>query len=97
MSSVYDNKGKTFTPMVHTVPAAVLIQTATNRIKGNLHLREAERIKDVLNASEDFIALTEAIVMDVDGIAIVYKTQFLALNRTHVIWVIEDSDKQLNS
>jgi hypothetical protein len=97
MSSVYDNKGKSFTPVVHTIATPVIIQTATNRIKGNLHLREAERIKDVLNASEDYIAVTDATVMDGDGIVNIYQAPFLALNRANVIWVIEDSPKQPGS
>lgn len=92
MSSVYDKKGKTFTQVVnkHTVP--VIIQTQTNRIKGNMHLRESERIKDALNDSHDFIAVTSVVVFDTDGIAQIHQTEFMALNRANIVWVIEDEE-----
>ena len=77
-------------PVIETRETPAIVQTDTNRIRGKLHLRENERIKDALNTSDTFIAITEAKVFDVEGLALLYETGFLALNRQKVVWVIED-------
>ena len=77
--------------MIQTTECPVIIQTETNRIRGNIHLRENERIKDALNTSEEFIAMTAVKVFDQEGLSLLYETGFLALNRTKVVWVVEDS------
>ena len=90
MSTRFDTGGKTFSHVVHTQGFPVVIQTKTNRINGTLHLRANERIKDTLNSSEEFLAITNAQVFDADGNAMIYETGFLAINRRAIVWVFED-------
>lgn len=78
-----------FRPVIATVKFPVIIQTTYNQIHGNLHARENERIKDVLNANEIFIAITNVQIFNADGTSEQRKSEFLAINRTHVVWIIE--------
>lgn len=89
MSTHYDSKGKTFTPVISTQHTPVTIQTTTNRIVGNMHLRENERLKDALNTSEDFIAITDAQILDLEGLNLISQAEFLAINRQRIVWVRE--------
>ncbi|HSS98902.1 MAG TPA: hypothetical protein VLK33_17825 [Terriglobales bacterium] len=84
------NRERGFRPLISTLKFPVIIQTMHNRIAGNLHARENERIKDALNSTETFIALTDVHIFDVKGELEQKKSDFLAINRTHVIWVIEN-------
>lgn len=76
---------------------SVLIQTIGHRIQGNIHLRENERIKDAFNTSELFIAVTGAKIFNADGSQLEKRTDFLALNRQHVVWAIEEDSNEENS
>lgn len=78
-----------FRPFVNTSQFPVIIQTAKNQIHGNLHTRENERIKDALNANELFIAITNVRVYDVEGLTQLRTSDFLAINRSQIIWVVE--------
>jgi hypothetical protein len=84
------NQESGFRPIVSTTQYPVIIQTAGNRIHGNLHARENERIKDVLNANEIFIALTQVHILDIHGTLELAKSDFLAINRNNIVWVIEN-------
>jgi hypothetical protein len=79
-----------FRPQVNTTKYAVVIQTTHNQIHGDLHARENERIKDALNSNETFIAITSVRIFNVDASIELRKSEFLAINRSHVIWIIED-------
>lgn len=92
MNTDFKTAGKTFSHVVHTQGFPVVIQTASNRIYGTLHLREKERIKDSLNLSEPFIAVTKARVYDTEGKTLLHETDFLALNRRSIDWVFEDEN-----
>lgn len=83
-------KERGFRPQISTLQFPVIIQTAHNRIIGNLHTRENERIKDALNSTEAFIALTHVQIFDVDGKVELNKSDFLAISRRNIIWVIEN-------
>ncbi|MEX2161220.1 MAG: hypothetical protein WD751_04820 [Anaerolineales bacterium] len=83
-------KERGFRPFVNTNQYPVIIQTVNNRIHGNLHTRESERIKDALNANEAFIAITNVQILDSEGATQIRKADFLAINRANIIWVIED-------
>lgn len=78
-----------FRPFVNTSQFPVIIQTAQNQIHGNLHTRENERIKDALNANEEFIAITNVRVYDAQGLTQLRRSDFLAINRSQIIWVVE--------
>jgi hypothetical protein len=84
------NRERGFRPIVNTTAYPVIIQTADNRIQGNLHARENERIKDVLNSTETFIALTQVQILDIHGTLELRKSDFLAINRDQIVWVIEN-------
>jgi hypothetical protein len=87
MESHIDDKGKFFTPVITTTPIPVIIQTPSHRIEGNIHIRPDERIKDEIDRSELFLAVTEAIIYNPDG-TIFASTHFVALNRTHIHWIL---------
>jgi len=84
-----DDKGKIFTEIVHKEPIRVTIQTRNNRIRGALHKRSDNRMIDKLNKAEMFIPITDAVVMDVDGKTELLRSDFLALNRKEIIWLVE--------
>jgi len=91
MTIRYDDKGKFFTDVItkDTVPA--IIQTLVTRIQGNMHVRINERVKDDLNRGEQFLAITDAKIFDLQGEKM-YDAEFLLINRDHVIWVIPDDE-----
>ncbi|HEY4718283.1 MAG TPA: hypothetical protein VIH14_04655 [Anaerolineales bacterium] len=80
-----------FRPLVNTTQYPVIIQTTHNRIHGNLHVRENERIKDALNSNELFLAITNVQIFNLDGSVELKKSEFLAINRSHIIWIIEST------
>lgn len=90
MSIAYDDKGKIFSHIVQKDVVLARIQTITNLITGEIYLERGKRIKDVLEFTETFIAITAAKVFGADG-ALAYETPFLTLNRNHIVWLaIED-------
>ncbi len=93
MANEFDEKGKIFTNVVSKRPVPVLIQTSTQRIQGKLHVPPTERIKDELNASEQFLAITDATIYGDKG-EVLYKSQFLTLNRDTIVWLIPEEELQ---
>jgi hypothetical protein len=91
MNIRYDEKGKFFTDIItkDTVPS--IVQTLTTRIQGYLHVRINERVKDELNRGEQFLAITDAQIFDLDGKKL-YDAEFLLLNRDHIVWVIPEDE-----
>jgi hypothetical protein len=87
MTTEFDTKGKVFTNVVAKKPVLVIVQAENYRIKGNLYVAPGERIKDELNSSNEFIALTDAVVYDLSGKAL-YCSKFLTLNSASIIWLI---------
>jgi hypothetical protein len=93
MFANFDNKGKTFTNVITKKPVAVHIQTISQLIKGLVHVRPDERLKDELNHSELFIAVTDAQIYSLDGKQI-HQCDFLAVNRTQIVWLFQDNERQ---
>lgn len=95
MSTHYDEKGKFFTDIISKKDIPVTIQTAQNTIEGVVHIRRGERLKDELNESEQFLAVTNAVIFDIQGVEI-HRVDFMAINRNHIIWMFpqngEDED-----
>jgi hypothetical protein len=87
MSVEFDEKGKIFTEVVSKVAIPAIVQTTQHLIRGNVHVRRDERLKDELDRDELFLAITEANVMAEDG-AILYQTRFLAVRRAQIVWVM---------
>jgi hypothetical protein len=88
-----DEKGKLFTEVVTKIPIQVTMQTATHKLVGRIHIRPDQRLKDELDKAESFIAVTDASLFDADG-KIVHRTDFMAVRRDHIIWVIPDEGDQ---
>jgi hypothetical protein len=86
MSTHYDEKGKFFTDIISKRNIPVIIQTITNRMEGIVHVRRGERLKDELDSSEKFMAVTDVVIFDSQG-AELYRVEFLAINRNKIVWI----------
>ncbi|HVN54125.1 MAG TPA: hypothetical protein VMT46_07320 [Anaerolineaceae bacterium] len=91
MITEFDDKGKIFTNVIAKKPVPAVVQTLTHRIHGEVHVRPSERLKDEMNRSEKFLAITDAIVYDTRGQEI-YRCGFLTLNRDQIVWLIPDEE-----
>ncbi|MFM8321468.1 MAG: hypothetical protein ACKOC5_11185 [Chloroflexota bacterium] len=89
MSIRFDDKGKFFTEVVSKEAVAVIIQTAAGRVQGSIHIRPGERLKDAINQTEPFFAVTDATVFDLSGKEL-YRTDFLAVHREQIIWLLPE-------
>jgi hypothetical protein len=91
MVTQFDDKGKIFTNVISKRPVQAVVQTETQQIIGKIHVTPSERLKDELNGSDQFIALTDAVIYNLEGVE-QYRCHFLTLNRNFVIWVIPEED-----
>ncbi len=91
MTLQFAEKGKIYTNVITKEAVPATIQTLTHCIHGFIYVRQGERIKDEMDRSEKFLAITDATVYDAQGVEI-YRTGFLVVNRDHVIWLIPDQE-----
>jgi hypothetical protein len=91
MFANFEEKGKIFTQVVTKKPVNVTIQTTTHLIRGKVHIRPEDRVKDELNRKDLFIAVTEATVFSSDGQAL-YHSGFLSVNTGQIIWLMPDEE-----
>lgn len=89
MSIEYDEKGKFFTDVVPKMPVRAMVQTTAQLIRGNVHVREGERLKNELDRDELFLAVTDASVLGADG-QVQFQAAFLAVRRSQIVWVFPD-------
>ena len=89
MTTEYDEHGKVFTDIVSKVSIYVNLQTTTHMIRGRMHIRRDQRVKDELDRSEKFLALTDVQVLGPDGQAL-FQAPFLAVKREHIVWVMPE-------
>src|SRR6266508_5377577 len=89
MTFEYDEKGKIFTDIVSKISVLATIQTTTHLMRGHVHVRRDQRIKDELDAHENFLAVTDVSVLGADGQTL-FQTPFLAVQRSHIIWVMPE-------
>lgn len=87
MSIEYDEKGKFYTNIIPKVPVPSIIQTTTNLIRGLIHVRQDERLKDELEIDERFLAITDVSVLDVGG-NVVFSGPFLAVQKDQIVWIM---------
>jgi hypothetical protein len=92
MTIRFDEKGKFFTDIISKEAVPVTIQTLTNRIHGYIHIRPNERLKDEINQSEVFLAITEATIFDFTGKEL-FHGEFVAINREHIVWILPDDQR----
>jgi hypothetical protein len=91
MVTHYDDKGKIFTQVVAKHPVQVIIQTIQNMIRGTIYIRPDSRVKDDLDVSERFLAVTKAVVYNSQN-EVIYQSDFLVVNTSHIIWVIPEEE-----
>ena len=87
MSIEYDEKGKFYTDVVSKIPIPSIVQTTTHLIRGYVHIRQGERLKDELENNEKFTAITDVTVSDMNG-NVVFSGPFLAVRRDQIVWVM---------
>ena len=75
------------------VAVQATIQTTTHMIRGNVHVRRDQRIKDELDVNENFLALTQVSVLGPDGQTL-FQAPFLAVRRSHIVWVIPEENQR---
>ena len=92
MTIEFDEKGKFFTEVVPkiTIPAAV--QTTNQLIRGKVHVREGERLKDELDHDDIFLAMTDAVILGAEG-QVLFQAPFLAIKRSQIIWVMPEPEE----
>jgi hypothetical protein len=70
----------------------ISIDTPRHRIIGNVTLAAdgyRSRLSDLLNAPErDFIALSDAIVQELDGERAIHRHEFIAVHRQHAVFAV---------
>ncbi|NPV78186.1 MAG: hypothetical protein HPY59_17655 [Anaerolineae bacterium] len=93
MYASFEEKGKIFTDVITKQPVEALIQTTQHLIRGFIHIRPQERLKDEINQSETFLAVTSARILDNKG-NILYRSNFVAINRGHIIWLLPIQDME---
>lgn len=98
MTIEYDEHGKIFTDIVSKVSIYVTIQTTTHMMRGRMHVRRDQRVKDELDREENFLALTDVQVQGPDGQTL-FHSPFLAVRRDHIVWVMPEqrSGEERNS
>ncbi len=89
MNYEYEEKGKIFTDVVSKTAMYATIQTTTHLLHGRIHVRRDQRMIDELDLDENFLAVTDVSVLGADG-QILFQAPFLAVRRTHIIWVIPE-------
>jgi len=88
----YDEKGKVFTDVVTKVAIQATIQTTTHIMRGRLHIRKDQRIKDELDHNEKFLAFTDVSILGPDGQSL-FQAPFVAVQRAQIVWVIPEQSK----
>ena len=98
MTIEYDDKGKFYTDIVKKLPVAVVIQTSTHLVRGLIHVRDGERLKNELERDEMFLAVTNATVYNAED-KVLFTVPFMAIQRAQIIWIMpvdKESQKDLS-
>jgi hypothetical protein len=95
MHSSFEEKGKIFTNVVSKKPVDVVIQTNQHTITGKIHVRPDDRLKDEVNTPETFLAVTDAVIHDLNG-KLAFETSFITINRQQIIWIIPSNELKTN-
>lgn len=88
MMNRVNERGKVFTQHVTKVSVEVEIMTTYGHVRGQVYVRPDQRVKDLLNSSEDrFLAVTDAAIMR-NGDVRHQEAGFLAINKEHIVMVV---------
>ncbi len=92
MQTNFDEKGKFFTQVITKKPIAVIIQTSQQLIRGEIHIRPDDRLKDTLDRENTpFLAVTNAVVLNAQQEEL-YRSSVMMINVSQIIWIIPDSE-----
>ncbi len=94
MTIEFDEKGKYFTDIIQKVAVPATIQTVLHRIEGSIHVRPDQRIKDELDLSEPFLAVTGAVIYAAEG-GILIEADFVSVRREHIVWVVPRDEPEM--
>ena len=92
MTIEFDEKGKFFTDVVPKIPVQAVVQTVGQLVRGKIHVREGERLKDELDQDELFLAITDASIIGPDG-QVQFEAPFMAVRRSQIVWVMPDREQ----
>lgn len=87
MTIEYDEKGKFYTDVVSKLPVSAVIQTTNHLVRGFVHIRQGERLKNELERNEIFLAVTEASVYTDDD-KVLFTAPFMAVQRNQIVWIM---------
>ncbi|MBI5353533.1 MAG: hypothetical protein HZB50_12905 [Chloroflexi bacterium] len=93
MSIEYDEKGKYYTDIIKKLPVSVVIQTSVQLIRGFVHVKQGERLKNELERDENFLAVTDASVIGTND-RVLFSVPFMAVRRSHIIWIMPTDEKE---
>ena len=91
MTMPFNDRSKFFNTVISKETVPVMIQTVTHRIQGHIHVQPGDRLKDGINQNEPFLAVTDAVIYDLAGKE-VYRSEFMAVNRSQVIWLLPEDE-----
>ncbi len=67
----------------------VMIATSVYRIEGEMHVLSGSRLTDALNSkAKDFFAVTDAHVFSLHGEDLLWKAEYVAVNREAIAMVV---------
>lgn len=92
MYTQFEEKGKIFTQKITKDQKEVIIQTTSQKLIGTIHIQMDNRIIDELNETNQFMAITNAIILDQED-NVLYQSEFLSINVNQIIWVLPVEDK----
>jgi len=80
-----------YTPKIKKEKVKTVIQTSSETIEGYIYKLPQKRMLDMMNNSSDnFLAVSDAKVYS-EG-KLLYETEFLAVNKSHIVIISGDSD-----
>jgi hypothetical protein len=92
MTIQFTDKGKFFTDIVFKDKLTATIQTIRCRIQGTVYMHRETRLIDELNLADKFLAVTDAVILNDNG-DILYKSEFITVNRDHIIWLLPHEEE----
>ena len=92
MTIEFDEKGKFFTDVVPKIAVPAAVQTTNQLVRGKVHVRQGERLKDELDRDELFLAITDATILGAEG-QVLFQAPFLAVGRSQIVWVLPDHEE----
>ncbi|MBI1792608.1 MAG: hypothetical protein HYR70_00265 [Chloroflexi bacterium] len=92
MNIEFDEKGKFFTNVVTKISVPATIQTTSQLLRGEVHVRKGERLKDELDRDEPFLAMTNVTILSANG-QVQFEAPFLAVQRSQIVWVLPHQEQ----